>query len=260
MKESKTGALFYFEGRILFANRGLVTEAHSHYAASILISISSPFQIETEEGVRTSYQAVILSPNFHHSLLAEESEIVVLQFDPHSSDYSSIAAKYGRTGIHEIPANDLEPIRKDCRDLLEGKLECGSAKLLFESILSAIGAETPAKGILDPRIQAATERMKRSLPKSVSVPELAQESGFSETRFMHLFKEQLGLPVRQYQLWLRLQEAATLLKDGGNLTDAAYAAGFADQAHLSRTFKKMFGVQPSRFLGPNSSVRVVFCP
>jgi AraC-like DNA-binding protein len=32
---------------------------------------------------------------------------------------------------------------------------------------------------------------------------------------------------------------------GGSLTDAAHEAGFADSAHLSRTFRRMFGVAPS---------------
>ncbi|EQA45137.1 DNA-binding helix-turn-helix protein [Leptospira broomii serovar Hurstbridge str. 5399] len=259
MTDAKTGALFYFEGRILFANRGLVAEAHSHYAVSILISISLPFFIQTESGERKSYQAVVLAPNFHHTLLAQESDIVVVQLDPHSTDYAPIAARFGKSGIHEILHSDLNHLTDDCRKLLEGKLDCSRAKSLFEDILSAVGAEKPMKVSLDPRILSATKRMKASLPGSVSVPELAKESGFSETRFMHLFKEQLGLPVRQYQLWLRLQEAAYLLKEGGNLTEAAHAAGFADQAHLSRTFKKMFGVQPSRFLGSNSSVKVTFC-
>ena len=46
-------------------------------------------------------------------------------------------------------------------------------------------------------------------------------------------------------LWLRLERAVAVFAAGGSLTDAAHAAGFADSAHLSRTFRRMFGLAPS---------------
>ena len=50
---------------------------------------------------------------------------------------------------------------------------------------------------------------------------------------------------RRYLLWLRLQDAVRELAAGAPATDAAHAAGFADSAHLSRTFRRMFGITPS---------------
>ncbi len=259
MVENRSGILFYFGGKVLLAHKGLVTDPHSHYAVSILISLSSPLKIVDDSEITREFQAVVLAPNTHHTLLAEHSDLIVLQIDPYGTDYAPIAARFGRKGIHEIPFGDLDPVMSRCKNLFYENLNCESAKELFEDILAAVGAEKPAKVSMDPRILAATERMKANLPNSISVPELAKGAGFSETRFMHVFKIQMGLPVRQYQLWLRLHEAAKLLKEGGNLTEASHAAGFADQAHLSRTFKRMFGVQPSKFLGPNNNVIVNFC-
>ncbi|TGK64781.1 AraC family transcriptional regulator [Leptospira wolffii] len=259
MAENRNGTLFYFGGRVLLAHKGLSTDPHSHYAVSILISLSSPLKIVDEFGITREFKAAVLAPNTHHTLLAEECDLIVLQLDPYGSDYAPIAARFGRKGIHEIPFTDLESTLERCNLLFTENLSCSDARELFEDILTAVGSEKPAKVSLDPRILSATKKMQESLPGSVSVPELAKESGFSETRFMHVFKIQMGLPVRQFQLWLRLHEAAKLLKEGGNLTEASHAAGFADQAHLSRTFKRMFGVQPSRFLGANTNVTVHFC-
>lgn len=47
---------------------------------------------------------------------------------------------------------------------------------------------------------------------------------------------------RVQRLWLRLQRAVELFAAGTPLTEAAHAAGFADSAHLSRTFRRMFGI------------------
>ena len=44
---------------------------------------------------------------------------------------------------------------------------------------------------------------------------------------------------------MRLERAAGELAHGRTLTEAAHAAGFADSAHLSRVFRRMFGIAPS---------------
>ena len=62
---------------------------------------------------------------------------------------------------------------------------------------------------------------------------------------MHLFREQVGIPLRPYMRWLRLRRAASLVRAGATLTEAAHAAAFADSAHLSSTFHRTFGLSPS---------------
>ncbi|TGN12003.1 helix-turn-helix transcriptional regulator [Leptospira ilyithenensis] len=259
MVDSYSGSLFYFGGKILLGTRGLETDFHAHFAVSILISISEPFCILTDEKEKTYYQAAFLAPNFHHMLLAENSDMIVLQFDPYSKYYASLLTRFGRKGIKEIPIEEVRNFTEECKDLLEAKLDCESARSLFESILGALGTTRPEAKLLDPRIAGLVEKMKISLREDLSVPILAGELGFSESRFMHLFKEEIGIPFRQYLLWMKLHEAAKILQSGGNLTDASHAAGFADQSHLSRTFKRMFGVPPSKFLGANHKVKLFFC-
>ena len=47
---------------------------------------------------------------------------------------------------------------------------------------------------------------------------------------------------RPYVLWQRMERAVAEYAAGATLTDAAYAGGFADSAHFSRTFRRMFGL------------------
>ena len=42
-----------------------------------------------------------------------------------------------------------------------------------------------------------------------------------------------------------LGDAVERMADGASLTEAAHEAGFADSAHFSRTFRRMFGLAPS---------------
>jgi transcriptional regulator GlxA family with amidase domain len=82
--------------------------------------------------------------------------------------------------------------------------------------------------------------------KESSLESLASSVGISSGRLMHVFTTSIGIPLRPYLAWLRIQRAAGAIAAGAPLTEAAVAAGFADAAHLSRTFRRMFGVPPSQ--------------
>ena len=64
----------------------------------------------------------------------------------------------------------------------------------------------------------------------------------SESRFRHLFRSEMGIAWRPYLRWRRLSCAITAMMSGCSATESAHLTGFADSAHLSRTFKAMFGI------------------
>ncbi len=78
---------------------------------------------------------------------------------------------------------------------------------------------------------------------------MAGAAGLSSRRFRELFAPQVGLSCRQYLLWTRLECAIRELARGASLTEAALTAGFADAAHLTRTFRRMVGIPPSAIAG-----------
>ena len=68
----------------------------------------------------------------------------------------------------------------------------------------------------------------------------------------------MSLPLRRYVLWLRLRDVVLSLAMGHTLTEAAHRAGFADSAHMTRTFRGMFGMPPSIMVERLSQVKLVF--
>ncbi len=84
--------------------------------------------------------------------------------------------------------------------------------------------------------------MEQQFDASRSLSDVATFMGLSPGRARHLFVEQTGLPFRAYLLWLGLTKAVQVYAEGGSLTEAAHAAGFSDSAHLSRTFRRIFGI------------------
>lgn len=80
---------------------------------------------------------------------------------------------------------------------------------------------------------------------SVRLRDISQDVGLSESRLAHLFSAQVGLAFRPYVRSLRVTRAIELAAQGHSLTEAAYEAGFADSAHLTRSCHVTIGIAPT---------------
>lgn len=119
-----------------------------------------------------------------------------------------------------------------------------SADARLRSIAEALGGSTPACS-QHPAVAGLTRILAERLPDAPSLPSMAGALGLAESTLSHVLKREIGIPYRRFVLWQRLIAAARGMRDGMDLTTAAHAAGFADLAHLSRTFVAMFGLAPS---------------
>lgn len=79
----------------------------------------------------------------------------------------------------------------------------------------------------------------------MSQGELARRLSMERTRALRCFKAATGQTFREFKRWSSLQHAAQLMAEGALVRTAAMDAGFADTAHLSRVFRRGFGLTPS---------------
>jgi AraC-like DNA-binding protein len=114
------------------------------------------------------------------------------------------------------------------------------------AVAAVLGAtELPARRV-HPRIKKLLRHLQSLPPDGDSSLEgLAAAVGLSPGRLMHAFTESIGLPVRPYLLWCKLQRGAAGIAAGLPLAQAATRAGFSDAAHMTRAFRRMFGMPPS---------------
>jgi AraC-like DNA-binding protein len=60
------------------------------------------------------------------------------------------------------------------------------------------------------------------------------------------FAKHVGLPPHAYHLQRRIERARAMLLSGTSAAEAAALTGFSDQAHLTRHFRRHFGITPGR--------------
>ncbi len=110
------------------------------------------------------------------------------------------------------------------------------------------------RATIHPGVRRVLKYLRENLGRGrhLSLKALAGVSGVSASRLMHVFTESVGVPIRPYILWLRLQRACYELTDGANPTEAAQIAGLSDTAHQTRTFRRMLGTTPTELLNRNA--------
>ena len=104
----------------------------------------------------------------------------------------------------------------------------------------------PRRGGLAPGVRRRIlERMDANTSAHLSIDELAREAGLSPGHFARAFKHSVGRAPHQYLMMLRLERARRLLEAPESVLSAiALEAGFADQAHFTRAFKRQYGITP----------------
>jgi AraC family transcriptional regulator len=114
--------------------------------------------------------------------------------------------------------------------------------------LTATVARQRDNGHRDPRLDAVREILIQDLSFPPSLSHIAREIGLHPSHLARMFRAQYGESIGEYGRRLRLEWAAQRLagSDEG-LASIAARAGFADQSHMTREFKRRFGVTPGRY-------------
>jgi transcriptional regulator GlxA family with amidase domain len=86
---------------------------------------------------------------------------------------------------------------------------------------------------------------------AIPLEDLAAIARVSVLRLITSFRQEVGIPPHRYQCDVRVREAQALLRQGVTPAAAAIEAGFFDQSHLTRHFKRVCGSTPGKYRGAN---------
>lgn len=234
--------LYFFHYNVLFLGKSTDTGVHRHHLVQINVSLGAPFRFK-HDNLWYETHALILDADQDHQLDTGDNWIAIFLLDSESEAARLIRQNYLRdTALRIMDATLLAQYLPDLKGIIGNSLASTDAEILFNRIIAGLVSKDKPGIQINEKIQRIIEKIGNLHEKKASIHELAESIGVSESRLMHLFSEEVGIPIRQYLLWYRLRDALRLITTGISFTDAAHEAGFSDSAHLSRTFKKMFGL------------------
>jgi AraC-like DNA-binding protein len=84
---------------------------------------------------------------------------------------------------------------------------------------------------------------------SLKITDLTTQVAVSERQFLRIFRNEVGLTPKQFARICRIRATAVAALESNptNWGEIAADRGFADQAHLTHEFRKLFGISPSEF-------------
>ena len=252
MKAGGRGRIVFWPGGSVWIGRAEgASDFHSHHAVQITLALPGSRVSFREPGGRwLAYEAAVVPAHRAHAMDAPGQEVALVFSEPESRVGRAIQLRYRGHGVSNLTrepvAAQLEGLaaayqRRDPDDALAARAQ--------QALVALAGTAPRPEAALDARVTRAIELVRARLDETVSLGEVADAVRLSSDRFRHLFIEQTGVRFRPYVLWLRMERAVGEYASGASLTDAAYAGGFADSAHFSRTFRRMFDL-------PAAAVRI----
>jgi AraC-like DNA-binding protein len=136
--------------------------------------------------------------------------------------------------------------------LLDGRepLEVESRAALLLDAVAAHLARTPAVPVRDhPLARRLRALLDEHVVEGIALSAAAADLGASPAHLVRTFRREVGMPPHAYLSARRVDLARRLLIAGHRPAEAAVLAGFHDQSHLHRHFRRVLGTTPGRFTG-----------
>jgi AraC-like DNA-binding protein len=241
-----------------FAGHGFDTHRHDTYAIGL-----------TDVGVQAfDYRGV--------AQISTPGRVVVLHPDETHDGRAGTPAGFGYRIVYVAPARIHEAARAICgrpcalpfvrqpvaaNETLASTIEAafrlspeplaidGLILCLAEALLDAdpsCGEGTPPTRLDRSALTRARQFLDAETTRVIRSSELEEVTGLTRYELARQFRSAFGTSPYRYSLMRRLDGARARLQRNRSLADVALAAGFADQAHLSRMFKDAFGVTLAR--------------
>ena len=217
--------------------------AHAHHAMHFIFALEGRLRVRSS-GRWSEAPGLLSAPDQTHELDARGARIRLVFLDPESGGGQTLQRRIpSEGGLRLLSAAECGQLVPDAEPL---QLMQRAGADWIDRACVALGSDRAPARQIHPGVRRALRHLQNSAADSPhSLPELAEVAGLSDGRFMHAFTESIGIPLRPYLAWLKLQRAAAAIVRGSSLSEAAFGAGFSDAAHMTRSFRRMLGVKPS---------------
>lgn len=252
---------------VLYLGDSFDPDIHSHNAVQCCIALRGNLSVRWRENQEWAQcPAVVIDANVPHCIENPDGPLCIMYLERTSGNFRHILVHQGKTEHPNIcltpmfcalppPRTALEKLNSALKEQISEEFAGELRSMCLDYFHGVLPEPVP----LSDSVTRILHLLHRNPDKTFTGAELASEAGLSESRLQHLFKAQMGLPIRRYVLWMRLRYVINLVRDGITLTESAHAAGFADASHFTRTFKAMFGIAPSILFGRKRGIVPLFC-
>jgi AraC-like DNA-binding protein len=201
------------------------------------------FEIAIGDGPRRNSQFAVVPPQCGHWITPPQGPIWNLLIEPESTTQRTLA------GLAETcPEALLDRLASASQRLGAGD---GFTTQSFDEL--TLGRILPARR-LDLRCAAVIAALNAD--PTLSADDCGRAVDLSASRFLHLFKQETGIPFRAFRMWKRARRFLDQATSEASLTEIAMSLGYPDSSHFSHSIRRTFGMGPSLLRAGAKGLRV----
>ena len=231
---------------------------HSLYELTILLEGSICIVVEGQKYRLEKNQAIIVPPLFYHKNIADGSmdtyrRITVL-FD--ISDVPSVIQHTIPTALGEPAFTVFDVYTRQVNQLRQCVIDNNPVyyePLINSLVIQCLYQHATAKALApkdegeNELLQAIVQYIEQHLSDNISLTDIVGHVGRSKSNICELFKNEMGIPIKQYIISKKLAKANLLIQNGATPTQAALQVGYENYSSFYRIYRKFYGAIPSDY-------------
>jgi AraC-like DNA-binding protein len=192
-----------------------------------------------EGGSERIGEVAVLPPYATHSIASEFPSVICVVVEPETVEPAAMQRLLSRLGgsdgaIFAARARAAyHNLRQTQRD---GFTTAEFDRLLFGEVVS--------ERRIDARIRRVAALFNDFSSSRLTAADCAAVVHLSRSRLLHLFKEETGVPFREFRAWKRARYLLHFVNEDLNLAHLAQHMGYPDSTHFSHSIRKFYGLQP----------------
>lgn len=226
---------------------------HSQGAIIAYVAIDGRLRVRLDGGEWTSTEVAIVPPHVPHEITSEGRHILNVSIEPETVDMDRLPALLRNCGAVHAPE-----FADHVRDVHRRLAAPGGTQDLkpSEFDLAFFGEALPSRS-LDRRITTVLEIIRNNPSGAGAAAECASLVNLSFSRFLHLFKEEVGIPFRNIRTWKRARSLLHHVHSRSNLLHVALDIGYPDSTHFSHSIRQVYGLKPRDIIAGSRKLRVI---
>lgn len=195
----------------------------------------------TREGRTDRASIIAVAPYVSHTVASDHPTVICVTIEPETVQSCDLVGLTARTS-GSAGALVRERMLAAYAGIRAGTVQAAEIPTAeFDRIV--FGAPlTPRR--LDPRVAAAVSRLVASPTRAMTAEACAREAGLSQSRFLHLFKDDTGVSFRAIRAWKRARHLLHFVNEDLNFAHLAQDIGYPDSTHFSHSIRRFYGLKP----------------
>ena len=239
--------------RVFYAGLLGAPVMHTKGAITAYVAIEGLLRVRIDGGEWQAAQVAVVQPYVRYEIACEGRHVISILVEPESVRLDRLPALLKACG-----AVDAADFARHVRHVHERFLASGGSLDLQPSDFDRnfFGHALPARAV-DPRISAVLDQIKRNPSAQAAAEECARQARLSFSRFLHLFKQEVGTPFRSFRTWKRARSLLHYVNCDAALVHVALDIGYPDSTHFSHSIRQTYGLKPRDIFAGSRRLRIL---